>query len=68
MIEKKGLYVCEECEMKYKNREWAGKCEEFCRENKACSTETPRILEIEFLGALKNAKFSVLDVTRHAVK
>ena len=33
------LYVCEECELKYRDNETAMKCEEWCREHGACNLE-----------------------------
>ena len=35
----KELYQCEECGFHYENREWAEKCEEWCREHKSCNLE-----------------------------
>lgn len=35
----KKLYICEECGFKYKEKEWADKCETFCREHKGCNIE-----------------------------
>ena len=37
--EKDGVYVCEECEFGYKDKEWAEKCEAWCRTHKSCSLE-----------------------------
>ena len=34
-----GLYLCEICKLKYKNRSIAKKCEDFCDNKKACSLE-----------------------------
>ena len=40
MVKKEGEhFVCEDCDMKYKEKEWAEKCEKFCRDNKACDVE-----------------------------
>jgi len=33
------LYVCDDCGMKYKDRYWAIKCENWCREHKSCNLE-----------------------------
>ncbi len=33
------LYQCEECGFYYADREWAGKCEVWCREHKSCHIE-----------------------------
>ena len=35
----KELYQCEECGFHYENREWAEKCEAWCREHKSCNIE-----------------------------
>ena len=35
----KELYQCEECSFHYGNREWAEKCEAWCREHKSCNIE-----------------------------
>jgi hypothetical protein len=37
--EEKKLWICEECNLKYKDRETAEECESFCKENKACNSE-----------------------------
>lgn len=33
------LYECPECHLKYKEKEWAEKCEAWCREHKSCNLE-----------------------------
>jgi len=33
------VYVCEKCGLKYRERIWAEKCEEFCTKYNACSIE-----------------------------
>jgi len=40
-IKRKGrtLYTCEECGMAYAEKEWAEKCQQWCRENKSCNLE-----------------------------
>jgi len=35
----KKYYECEECKFYYKTKEWAEKCEEFCKKHNACSIE-----------------------------
>ncbi len=35
----KTLYQCEECEMLYREKEWAQKCEAWCKEYKSCNLE-----------------------------
>ena len=35
----KELYQCEECGPHYEDREWAEKCEAWCREHKSCNIE-----------------------------
>jgi len=32
-------YICEICDFAYKEREWAEKCEAFCKQYKSCSLE-----------------------------
>jgi hypothetical protein len=35
----KTFYQCEECKLVYKSKEWAKKCEDWCKENKSCNIE-----------------------------
>lgn len=35
----KKLYQCEECGFHYINKEWAEKCETWCKENQSCNLE-----------------------------
>ncbi|MEK9179776.1 MAG: hypothetical protein AAB893_04900 [Patescibacteria group bacterium] len=35
----KKLYQCNECKLKYRDREWAEKCEEWCKEHKSCNLD-----------------------------
>ena len=35
----KTLYQCEECSLKYEEKEWAEKCEAWCREHHSCHLE-----------------------------
>lgn len=35
-------YQCEECNFIYKERKWAGKCEQWCRKNKSCNVTITR--------------------------
>ena len=37
--ENKELYQCEECGFHYEDREFAEKCESWCREHKSCNIE-----------------------------
>ena len=40
MINKpKKYFRCNECKLFYKNKEWAKKCESFCKKYHACNTE-----------------------------
>ena len=40
IIEKNGrLYQCEECGYAYEDKEWAEKCEAWCKEHKSCNLE-----------------------------
>jgi len=44
----KTYYICEECNFAYNEREWAQKCETFCREKRSCSIEiTKHAVKIE---------------------
>jgi len=40
-IEKEGkkYYQCEICKFSYEDKEWAEKCEDFCKEHNSCSLE-----------------------------
>ena len=40
-LKKKGktLYVCEECGFAYEQKEWAEKCQRWCREHQSCNLE-----------------------------
>ena len=44
-IEKDGqtIYLCDECELGFKDSETAQKCESFCGENNACSLEITKL-------------------------
>lgn len=33
------LYKCPECNLKYKEREWAEKCQAWCKQHKSCNVE-----------------------------
>lgn len=33
------LYQCEECQLLYAEREWAKKCEEWCKKNHSCNLD-----------------------------
>lgn len=35
----KEIYKCLECGFKYKEKEWADKCQKWCKENKTCNLE-----------------------------
>ena len=35
----KAYYVCEECNLAYRNKELAKKCQDFCKKYKSCSIE-----------------------------
>jgi len=37
--ENKKLYQCEECGFKYTEKEWAEKCEAWCKEHKSCNID-----------------------------
>jgi len=48
-IHKSKFYECSICGLKYKERKWAKKCEEWCRKYKSCNLEITK-------HAVKNAK------------
>ena len=33
------IYACKECGLRYKDKEWAERCEDFCKRYKQCSLE-----------------------------
>lgn len=37
MVKNNILYSCEECGFKYKEKDIADKCEEWCKEHKSCN-------------------------------
>ncbi|MHA2066307.1 MAG: hypothetical protein ACXABY_18200 [Candidatus Thorarchaeota archaeon] len=37
-----GLYLCEECDLLYREEYWAKKCEDWCRKRKSCNLEITR--------------------------
>ena len=37
--ENRKLYQCDECGLRYTVKEWAEKCEDWCREHKSCNLE-----------------------------
>jgi hypothetical protein len=40
MVKKIGsFWICEECGLKYEDRIWAEKCEDWCRKHKSCNLE-----------------------------
>lgn len=39
MEQGKELYQCEECGLKYAEKEWAEKCESWCKKYKSCNLE-----------------------------
>jgi len=40
-VKKKGKirYVCEECGFAYEQKEWAEKCQKWCRQHQSCNLE-----------------------------
>ena len=45
--ENDNFYECEECEMHYKDKEWAEKCEVWCKKYKSCNIEIIKHAEKE---------------------
>lgn len=35
----KVVYECEECQLKYQDKEWAEKCEAWCKETNSCNLD-----------------------------
>jgi len=35
----KTLYVCEECGFAYEQKEWAEKCQRWCKQHQSCNLE-----------------------------
>lgn len=33
------LYVCEECGFAYEQKEWAEKCQQWCKQHQSCNLE-----------------------------
>ncbi len=40
--EKQRLYQCNICKLNYKEKEWAEKCEDWCRKYKSCNLAITR--------------------------
>jgi hypothetical protein len=38
-IREENHFQCEECNLKYSEKEWAEKCEAWCREHQSCNLE-----------------------------
>jgi hypothetical protein len=36
---KQNLYECPECHLKYQDKEWAEKCETWCKRTKSCNLD-----------------------------
>jgi len=42
------VYICEICDLSYEDKEWAKKCENWCRKNDSCNLKiTSHSLESE---------------------
>lgn len=54
MDNKKPKYKCPECHLHYTDKEIAGKCEKWCRENKSCNIEITKF-SFEAKQAVENA-------------
>ena len=35
----KTLYICEECGFAYDHKEWAQKCQQWCKQHQSCNLE-----------------------------
>ena len=43
--QKTQLYKCPECGLEYKEKEWAKKCESWCREHQSCNLDIIKYAE-----------------------
>ncbi|MBI2515123.1 hypothetical protein HYV91_03015 [Candidatus Wolfebacteria bacterium] len=59
--DEKILYQCEECKLRYKERETALKCETWCREHKSCNLEIIKYAEKEVEENVENLSASLND-------
>ena len=57
------LYQCPECGFHYEDREWAEKCEAWCREHKSCNIEITAYAEHE--TKIKKYKEEIRDRILH---
>ncbi len=39
MVKQITFWICEECKLKYIEKDWAEKCENWCKEYKSCNLE-----------------------------
>lgn len=39
MKKQNNFFICEECNFKYKEEDWARKCEQWCKEHHSCNLE-----------------------------
>lgn len=56
MDDKQKNYECPECHLKYKDKEWAEKCEAWCREHHSCNLEIIKHAEKPEADDAKNHK------------
>lgn len=53
------LYECPECHLKYKQKEWAEKCEAWCKEHQSCNLEiTAHAMRVVLFACAENKKRS----------
>ena len=45
-------YYCEECKLIYEDRDWAEKCEGWCRKRKSCNLEVTKHSTLKIFGGL----------------
>jgi len=51
--EKERLFKCPECGLKYQEKDWAEKCEQWCQGHKSCNLEIAKHAVKESPGRLK---------------
>jgi len=57
-----GLFQCEECKLHYQEKNWAEKCEAWCKQHNSCNLKiTKHSIEAEKAQSLQPVVFDVLD-------
>lgn len=53
--ENKRVFICEKCYLSYKNKNWAEKCETWCKEYNSCNLKIT-CYSLKHIGYPKNEK------------